>query len=268
MKLILNYDEFINENYLINEEYFDISSKLKGVLKKIRNFSQNKKRSILIYTLTGLLMVSGVNSVRNVINSDESIKSELVESGLDKVVDSFLTNSKFKRVPDMRLSQSGWDMIKWDEGHTKLKGEPVLTAYKLGDGMITIGWGHAKPVGKSKYKVGDKITREQAQKLLSEDLKVAADGVRRIFIQWEEQGINRKLTQEQFDVLVSMAFNMGVSGLRTSETIQHIKRGDYEKAAESIKTEAISDEFPGLEERRKKESKMFISYLDSVDLSS
>lgn len=150
------------------------------------------------------------------------------------------------------LSQNGWDFIRNDE---KLR----LTAYDIKDGKITIGWGHAEPKKTSKYKVGDTITKSVAQKLLKKDLTKAADGVRRIFKQWEDKGIDVEITQNQFDALVSIAFNMGVSGLRMSQLIQDIKKGNLETAAETIKSEGTSDKFPGLVSRRMRESELFSS---------
>lgn len=46
-----------------------------------------------------------------------------------------------------------------------------LTAYKLGDGMVTIGWGHAEPIGSSKYKVGQSISKQEAIQLFNTDYK-------------------------------------------------------------------------------------------------
>ena len=44
-----------------------------------------------------------------------------------------------------------------------------LKAYELGDGKITVGWGHAEDVGKSKYKVGQTISKAEAIRLFNED---------------------------------------------------------------------------------------------------
>jgi GH24 family phage-related lysozyme (muramidase) len=62
-----------------------------------------------------------------------------------------------------------------------------------------------------------------------------------------------------YDAMVSMSFNMG-RGIRTSDFIQAVKRGDFDLARKLILTtsENLFDEFPGLKSRRKKESEMFI----------
>ena len=270
-KNILKYEGFLMgkhfhyiDSLLINESTGDdVTSYLRKVFQRIKNLSIERKKSLLIYALTGLLMFSNTDKILSVINSDKFIKSELLSTPeLKAVVEQKLEESPFKDATTMKLSKDGWDQIKAEEGDPKNPGEPVLKAYKLGDGMITVGWGHAEPVNKSKYKIGQVITIEEAKKLLQEDLGESADGVRRIFKDWKEKGIERKITQDQFDVLVSISFNIGVSGLRNSDVIKHIKRGEYENAGESIKKQSLNYKFPGLESRREKESNMFLSYLE------
>jgi lysozyme len=140
--------------------------------------------------------------------------------------------------------------------------QPKLVAYSLGDGKITIGYGHAEPVETTKLKVGDKITKEQAKIYLKQDLKIAADGVRRMFRDWKKQNKNYKVTQDMFDALVSMAFNIGVSGLRNTTFVDYLRDGNYKTAGKLIKqTKINNDTFPGLEKRRNRESDMFLSYL-------
>jgi lysozyme len=125
--------------------------------------------------------------------------------------------------------------------------------------MVTVGYGHAEKFNKSKIKVGQKITQQQADEFLKDDLKVAADGVRRMFKDWENEDVVVPITQNMFDALVSMAFNAGVGGLRRSDVAKHLKKGDYTATADSIKTFKVSERFPGLAIRRDKESKMFLA---------
>jgi len=160
--------------------------------------------------------------------------------------------SKYKEPSELHLSQDGWDHIRNEE---KLR----LKAYDLNDGHITIGYGHAQPETSSKYKVGKTITKEKANKLFREDVNEAAEGVKRMFRQWKEEGINVKVTQNQYDAMVSIAFNMGISSFRQTEFVQKIKKNQLDKAAELIKITGISDDFPGLETRRLKEYEIFIA---------
>jgi lysozyme len=265
---IKNWNQF---NQPINEEISlsDVSGKIKYLLKRVSNMKRERAKTILIWGLSGLLTITNIDRINNTIKSDNQISQMIDDSDLGELIDEVIEDIKssggqeFFNGSKLRLSQAGWDKIKREEGDPKKKGEPVLTAYKLGDGMITVGWGHAEPISRSKYKVGDKITREEAQKLLETDLKVAADGVRRIFTDWSKEGIDRPITQDQFDALVSMALNLGVSGLRKTEVIQYIKKGDYKKAGEKIKNQSLNKNFHGLESRRQRESNLFLSYLES-----
>lgn len=225
-KEIYNFDEFCNESLFQN------------FIKNVKN-----KKNILI--LLSLLSIYSLSQLGNKINN-----SNLTIENKKQAIEQLTTASKYKKGYEFILSQEGWNSIR-EEENLKLK------AYDLGDNMITIGYGHAELKNKSKYEVGDEISLKKAEKLLIKDLNEIADGVRRIFKQWEKKGINVKITQNQFDVLVSMAYNMGLTNLRTSKFIQELKMKNYEKAAELIKITNISDEFPGLKIRRFKEYKKF-----------
>ena len=159
-KNILRYDDFLMEEHfryidslLITESVGDnVASYLRKVFQRIKNLSIEKKKTLLIYALSGLLMFSNSDKILSVINTDNFIKSELVSTPeLKDVVKQKLEESPFKDATTMKLSQDGWDQIKAEEGDPKNPGEPVLKAYRLGDGKITVGWGHAEPVNKSKY---------------------------------------------------------------------------------------------------------------------
>ena len=287
MKIIKAYNSF-NEEKIVNDiisyidysinEGADIKSIWDKAVDKIKNLSEEAKRKVIKYVLVSLLAFNTVANVYNLVkgsNADSETKeiatSILSERDLiktdsiaksDSIANAIkLEDSKWKRGYEFTLSQKGWDHIKMEEGDPRHPGEPVLKAYKIGDGKITVGWGHAEPVGRSKFKVGQEITPGEASELLKMDLTTASDGVRRIFKEWEEKGIDVKINQDMFDALVSICFNTGIGGLRKSDMIQHIKSGDYEEAGEKIKTLSVSKKFPGLANRREKESKMFLASL-------
>ena len=159
--------------------------------------------------------------------------------------------------------------LKYEEGSIYDKGEPALRAYDLGDGAYTIGYGHAIFPNEqeafeflprySKIIPGEtRITKEDAEVLLKDDMREAESIIKRILDQWEDRGIKPPITQGMYDAMVSMAFNMG-RGIRTSDFIQAVKRSDFDLAKKLILTtsENLFDDFPGLEPRRKKESEMF-----------
>ena len=275
MKIInksLNEEKIVNDiinyiDYSINEGA-DIKSIWDKAVDKIKNLSEEAKRKVIRYVLVSLLAFNTVANVYNLVkgsNADSETKeiatSILSEKDVAKEDSIKLEDAKWKKGYEFTLSQKGWDHIRMEEGDPRHPGEPVLKAYKIGDGKITVGWGHAEPVGRSKFKVGQEITHGEASELLKMDLTTASDGVRRIFKEWEEKGINVKINQDMFDALVSICFNTGIGGLRRSDMIQNIKSGDYEEAGEKIKTLSVSKKFPGLANRREKESKMFLASL-------
>ncbi len=77
-----------------------------------------------------------------------------------------------------------------------------LTAYDINDGMITIGWGHAEPKGNTNLVAGVTTwTREQADRIFREDIKKYEAAVNNYF--------TRSFNQNQFDAMVSFAYNLG-----------------------------------------------------------
>ena len=170
--------------------------------------------------------------------------------------------SKFVDGTTLKASQTFWDEIKVDEGALGGEGKPVLKAYKLGDGRITIGWGHTGSLTDPKPKVGDVISRQQAQVYLQNDATESANCVRRMLGEWKSDGLKTYMvTQNMFDVLVSLVFNAGCQGLRSSKFIQLVKKGEYEKAAKLLPTDTtmINGKFSkGLTARRQKEAKRFL----------
>ena len=135
----------------------------------------------------------------------------------------------------MIISNKGLDLIKKFEGCR-------LKAYKDPAGVWTIGWGHTKGV-----KAGDEITQEQADKLLRDDLAVYEAKV-------DKYDDKYRWNQNQFDALVSFAYNIGSidqltsNGRRSIKTISD-KILEYNKAG--------GKKLEGLVRRRKAEKALF-----------
>lgn len=70
-----------------------------------------------------------------------------------------------------------------------------------------------------------------------------------------------------YDAMVSMAFNMGRGGFRGSHFIQLIKNGKYEEAQKEIMkmSKRSFRKYPGLKDRREKESDLFASGLNKIN---
>lgn len=135
----------------------------------------------------------------------------------------------------MIISNKGLDLIKKFEGCR-------LKAYKDPAGVWTIGYGHTKGV-----KAGDEITQEQADKLLRDDLAVYETKV-------DKYDNKYHWNQNQFDALVSFAYNIGSidqltsNGRRSIKTISD-KILEYNKAG--------GKKLEGLVRRRKAEKALF-----------
>ena len=133
----------------------------------------------------------------------------------------------------MKTSQTGINLIKKFEGC-------VLHAYKDPVGVWTIGYGHTVGV-----KDGQKITQKQAETFLKEDLKIYEKGVTDSKV---------KINQNQFDALVSFAYNCGVGSLKTllsGRTLNQVSDALllYNKAGSRV--------LQGLVNRRKAEKELF-----------
>ena len=239
--MVTTYEDFLVMNEGLN---------LTDLYEKTKNLPKEAKKKFLTYGIISLLSLNQLHNIYDTVNKSNIDKEskDIIYKALDEE-----KHGVWKVGYDFRLSNKGWDHIKNEE---KLS----LVAYAIGDSKITVGWGHAEDYNTSKYKVGQKITVNEAKLLLSNDLKAAANGVRRMFKDWEDK--NKKeilINQDMFDALVSMAFNMGVSGLRQSDVVSYLKSGDYINAGKTIKSTSVSARFPGLKKRRKKESEMFLS---------
>jgi len=142
----------------------------------------------------------------------------------------------------MTTSQRGIALIKQFEG---LK----LNAYLCSANVPTIGYGNTYYPNGVKVKLGDKISQEQAEELLKDILKKF------------EAIVNRKLkvkvSQNQFDALVSHTYNTGGS----DTLFRLINNGANEQDIRSwIETRYITAngvKLNGLVRRRKAESDLF-----------
>ena len=89
-------------------------------------------------------------------------------------------------------------------------------------GTLTIGYGHTGP----DVKPGMRITDEEADRLLSEDIGVAERAV--------ASKVKVPLSNDQFSALVSLVFNIGVAKFGTSTLLKRLNAGDYVGAADQF----------------------------------
>lgn len=136
----------------------------------------------------------------------------------------------------MIISQKCTDLIKKFEGCR-------LTAYRCPAGVWTIGYGHTIGV-----KAGDVITQAQADEYLMQDIKRYESHV---------NGYDDKYhwTQNEYDALVSFAFNIGnITGLTAAGT--RSKQTIADKILLYNKANGVT--LPGLMKRRQEEHDLFV----------
>lgn len=235
------------------------------LLEKIKSLPKSIKIKIAKYVAMSLIGILGYSAIKDAVY--ENIPE--INKEMNMAMASYIKNSneveynKLKVEP-RKSSDSLVNMLKWEEGSIQEKGEPVLEAYKIGDGMITIGWGHAERIGESQFSIGQKITKEKAEELLAEDIAEAERGLNRILDDWKADSINVNINQSMYDAMTSMIFNMGIGNFRKSDFIQLVKQGKYDDAAEKILTTNVT--YPGHVIRRQRESDMFSKDIQSESL--
>lgn len=121
------------------------------------------------------------------------------------------------------------------------------TPYRCPAGVWTIGYGHTAGVSSS----SPAITQQDAAQLLSADLEPLGRAVAAV--------LHIETTQQEFDALVSFAYNVGISALRGSTLLRELNAGDRIGAAEQFMawTKAGGRELPGLVRRRAAERALF-----------
>lgn len=146
----------------------------------------------------------------------------------------------------MTTSAAGRKAITEREGNK-------LTAYQDGGGVWTIGVGHTSAAGKPTVTKGLKITAAQSDEILSRDLKDVEKAVLK--------GLKVLVTQNQFDALVSLAFNIGNTAFTKSTLLEKLNAGDRAGAADQflVWNKDNGKVVQGLVNRRKSERLQFLS---------
>lgn len=147
-----------------------------------------------------------------------------------------------------KLSQKGLELIKQFEG---LK----LTPYVCAGGINTIGYGNTYYTNGKKVKLSDPaITKQEAEELLKH-LVVSYEKAVDTFCRDD-------ISQNQFDALVSFAYNVGVGNLQKSTLIKKVNANpkDVTIADEFMKwNKAAGRVLAGLTRRRQAEANLYFS---------
>ena len=107
------------------------------------------------------------------------------------------------------LPEAGVDLIKEFEGLHVVRSDGYIYAYPdplSGSLPITIGWGTTRKIDGSRFNMGDRITREEADYLLENQLKNNyLYNLERTIPYWDEMNDNQK------GALLSFAYNLGAN---------------------------------------------------------
>lgn len=142
----------------------------------------------------------------------------------------------------MKISQRGINLIKSFEGLRNHAYKPVDT-----EEFYTIGYGHySKAIMKD-----DRISDTDAEKLLRDDLKKFEDGVNDL--------LRVTINQNQFDALVSFAFNVGLGALKSSTLLRMVNSKSFTGASVQFErwNRAGGHVLEGLVTRRRAERLLF-----------
>lgn len=146
---------------------------------------------------------------------------------------------------EMHVSPSGIDLICNFEGKR-------LMAYDDGVGIWTIGFGTTIYPNGIKVKRGDTCTEAQAKAYMAYDLKKFELAV--------NNAVTVPLNQNQFDALVSLAYNIGTNAFKNSTLVKMLNAGDIRGAANQFDVwiKAGGKRMQGLVNRRAKEKALFL----------
>ncbi|PKB90920.1 muraminidase [Ewingella americana] len=145
----------------------------------------------------------------------------------------------------MQISPNGISKLKSEEGEK-------LTGYKDSRGIPTLGVGHTGTVDGKPVSVGMVITKEKSTELLLSDLK------------WVEKSIadnvKAPLSQNQYDALCSLIFNIGASAFSGSTVLRKLNAKDYSGAADAfLMWKKAGNDLNILLPRRQRERALFLS---------
>jgi len=147
----------------------------------------------------------------------------------------------------MEINQSGIDLVKKFEGSR-------LNAYLDSVNVPTIGYGATFYENGNKVKIGDKISQQRADELLTYHLNLFAKGITPL--------ITSKVNSNQFSALVSFAYNLGVGNLKNSTLLKKVNANPNDTSIrdEFIKwNRAGGNVLAGLTRRRNAEADLYFN---------
>lgn len=167
--------------------------------------------------------------------------NQVIATATDSVVADMLGLA----IDQMAVSPFGVDLICGFEGKR-------LTAYDDGVGVWTIGFGTTVYPNGIKVMKGDTCTEAQAKTYMAHDLKKFEATV--------NKAVTVQLNQNQFDALVSLAYNIGTNAFSKSTLVKKLNANDIRGAADQfdVWVNAGGKRMQGLVNRRTVEKALFL----------
>jgi lysozyme len=147
----------------------------------------------------------------------------------------------------MKVTERALALIKEHEGLR-------LSAYLCPANKPTIGYGATFYQDGSKVKIGDKITTEEADKLLAFHINHFSKGLISL--------VPKSLNDNQFSALVSFSFNVGIGNFKASTLRRHILSNKTEQEIREQFNRWVyskGKKLNGLIKRRKDEADLYFS---------
>ena len=146
----------------------------------------------------------------------------------------------------MKISNKGLELIKEFEGFS-------ANAYLCPAKIPTIGYGNTFWEDGRKVRIGEQISKSKALELL--EFVANKDFANKIF-----PFIEVSISQNQFDAMVSLAYNIGVGAFSNSTLLKRVNAKDFLGAANEFLKWDKSNGKPllGLTRRRQREKELFL----------
>jgi lysozyme len=167
----------------------------------------------------------------------------------------------------LKISDRGLnELIKPFEGYLKKLPDGRCTTYRCPANVLTIGYGCTEGITEGMVWTEQEATEALAREMLKHEQAV-------------EKMLRVPVSQEQFDALVSLSYNVGAGAVGRSTLLRHLNAGDYARAASHFadfkrsrvygalaKRYGVKDGeravLPGLVRRRAAEAALFLEGTD------
>jgi len=137
---------------------------------------------------------------------------------------------------------------------------PIYAYYDSLGGVWTIGWGNTYYANGSKVKQGDKITKAEADDMITWEMTQKESEVSK-FID------SSKLTNNEYAAMLSIAYNAGATGLKRTAIDESLNTKSRQETANIIKDSILTAKgvySQGLKNRRIDESKLFLGEYNTL----